>query len=93
VIPGVAQVAVHHAFLPSPALGALWGCDTAAVRYAMQAGEWLGRRGLSHATGWPNLHAVGPWTYPGRSITDVVEGALCVADALIGPARDAPLRP
>lgn len=93
VIPGVMQAAAHHAFLPSTALGTLWGCDVAAVRYTTEASEWLGRRGLRHETGWPNLYAVGPSTYPGRSVDDLVEGALHVANSLIAPARNTALRP
>jgi phytoene dehydrogenase-like protein len=88
VIPGVAQAAVHHVFLPSPGLGGLWGRDVAAVRYTTETTEWLGRRGFRHETGWPNLRTVGPWTYPGRSVADVVEGAMHVADTIIGSAHD-----
>jgi phytoene dehydrogenase-like protein len=88
VIPGVAQAAVHQFFLSSVALGALWGREPAAVRYTTETPEWLGRRGLRHETGWPNLRTVGPWTYPGRSVADVVEGAMHVADTIIGSAHD-----
>jgi phytoene dehydrogenase-like protein len=84
VIPGVTAEAVHQFFLSPTALGELWGRPMAAVRYEVEAGEWLGRRGLSHHTGWPNLHAVGEWTYPGRLVSDVVEGAMRVADTIIG---------
>jgi hypothetical protein len=54
----------------------------AAVRYATDSRAWLGRRGLPHRVGWPGLLAVGEWTYPGRLISDVVEGAMRVADII-----------
>jgi phytoene dehydrogenase-like protein len=88
VIPGVARDVTHQVYLPPSAVGALWGRGAAAVRYTVETSGWLGRRGLRHETGWPNLHMVGPWTYPGRSVADVVEGAMHVADKLIGSARD-----
>lgn len=82
VIPGVGAAAVHQLVLSSTELGVLWGRPAAAVRFAVETGEWLGRRGLRHESAWPNLYAVGEWTYPGRSVSDVLEGAIHVADAI-----------
>jgi len=83
VIPGVESIAVHQWFAPAPALAELWGRPMAAVRYAIDSRAWLGRRGLSHRVGWPGLLAVGEWTYPGRLISDVAEGAMRVADLIL----------
>jgi phytoene dehydrogenase-like protein len=83
VIPGVADVAVHQWVAPPPVLGELWGRPMAAVRYEADPRAWLGRRGSAHHVGWPGLLAVGDWTYPGRQISDVVEGAMHVADRVI----------
>ncbi len=83
VIPGVEGVAVHQQFVPSAALGELWGRPMAAVRYDADSREWLGRRGAAHHFGWSGLLAVGEWTYPGRLIDDVVEGAMYVADRIV----------
>jgi phytoene dehydrogenase-like protein len=55
----------------------------AAVRYEFESGDWLGRRGLAHQVGWPGLLAVGEWTHPGRLVSDVVEGAMHVADLIV----------
>jgi phytoene dehydrogenase-like protein len=83
VIPGVERVAVHQQFVPSAALGELWGRPMAAVRYDVDSREWLGRRGVAHHSDWPGLLAVGEWTYPGRLVADVVEGAMYVADRIV----------
>jgi hypothetical protein len=32
--------------------------------------------------GWPGLSAVGEWTYPGRMVSNVVEGGMQVADLI-----------
>jgi phytoene dehydrogenase-like protein len=82
VIPGVGAVAVHGWLAHSSVLGELWGRPMAAVRYEADAREWLGRRGFPHRVGWPGLLAVGEWTYPGRLVSDVVEGAMRVADLI-----------
>jgi len=83
LIPGVGAVAVHGWLAPSPVLGELWGRPMAAVRYEAEAREWLGRRGFPHRLSWPGLLAVGEWTYPGRLVSDVVEGAMRVADLIV----------
>lgn len=82
VLPGVEGIAVHHWLAPASKLAELWGRPMAAVRYAVDSRAWLGRRGLSHRVGWPGLLAVGDWTYPGRLLADVVEGALRAADVI-----------
>ncbi len=82
VIPGVADVAVHRRLVPSAVLGEAWGRPMAAVRYEVDSREWLGRRGMAHHLGWRGLLAVGEWTYPGRLVSDVVEGAMHVADVI-----------
>jgi phytoene dehydrogenase-like protein len=83
VIPGAADLVVHRRLLPSASLGELWGRPMAAGRYEMDSRAWLGRRGLAHDLGWPGLLAVGEWTYPGRLLSDVVEGAMHVADGIV----------
>ncbi len=82
VIPGVDGIAVHGWVAPANSLAELWGRPMAAVRYRMDSRAWLGRRGLPHRVGWPGLLAVGEWTYPGRLISDVVEGAMRIADII-----------
>ena len=82
VIPGVESIAVHQWLAPAHVLAELWGRPMAAVRYAIDSRAWLGRRGLSHRVGWPGLLAVGEWTYPGRLISDIAEGAMRVADVI-----------
>lgn len=82
VIPGVESIAVHRWFAPASVLAELWGRPMAAVRYTVDTRVWLGRRGLPHRAGWPGLLAVGEWTYPGRLISDVAEGAMRVADLI-----------
>ena len=82
VVPGVGEAAAYRAVLPPATLGDLWGRPLASVRYAPDSRQWLGRRGLPHQTGWPGVLAVGEGTYPGRLISDVVEGAIEVADRI-----------
>jgi phytoene dehydrogenase-like protein len=82
LIPGVGSIARHGWIGTAPVLGEVWGRPMGAVRYAATAPEWLGRRGSSHRVGWPGLLAVGEWTYPGRLVSDVVEGAMQAADAI-----------
>ncbi len=86
LIPGVEGIAVHRWLAPATVLEELWGRPMAAVRYAMDSRAWLGRRGFPHGLGWPGLLAVGEWTYPGRLISDVVEGAMRVADHIAAQA-------
>ncbi len=83
IIPGVARAMVFHQVLPPTFLEKLWGRPSAAVRYTVDAPNWLGQRGLPHRLGCPGVFAVGEWTYPGRLIPHVLEGAMRVAD-LIG---------
>jgi phytoene dehydrogenase-like protein len=83
VIPGVADVTVHQWVLSPAALGELWGRPMATVRYDVEPRAWLGRRGWAHQVGWPGLLAVGEWTYPGRLMSDVVEGAMHVVDRIL----------
>jgi phytoene dehydrogenase-like protein len=87
VIPGVESIAVHQWVAPASALAELWGRPMAAVRYAADSRAWMGRRGLAHRVGWPGLLAVGEWTYPGRLFSDVVEGAIHVADLIAARGR------
>lgn len=82
VVPGVAGAAVYHELLPSTALAEIWGRPAAAVRYQTTAREWLGQRGLPHRLEWPGLLVVGEWTYPGRLLAGVAEGAMRVADMI-----------
>jgi phytoene dehydrogenase-like protein len=82
ILPGAADVIVHRALLPSSLLGEVWGRPSAVVRYEVDSREWLGRRGFPHEVGWPGLLAVGEWTHPGRLVSDVVEGAMSVADVI-----------
>ncbi|RPH99383.1 MAG: FAD-binding protein, partial [Zetaproteobacteria bacterium] len=82
VIPGVESIALHGWLAPASVLGELWGRPGAAVRYRAEVRERLGRRGFSHQVGWPGLLAVGEWTYPGRLVSDVVEGAMRVTDTI-----------
>ena len=78
-LPGVERVAVHRWLAPASVLAELWGRPLGAVRYAIDSRAWLGRRGFPHRVGWPGLLAVGEWTYPGRLLSDVAEGAARVA--------------
>jgi phytoene dehydrogenase-like protein len=84
LIPGVRGRAASQQFLGPAALGELWGRPGGAVRYAPESRDWLGQRGAPHEVGWPGLFVVGDWTFPGRLIADVIEGATEVADTLIG---------
>jgi len=86
ILPGAVDVVVHRALFPSSTLGDVWGRPAAAVRYDVDSREWLGRRGLAHEVGWPGLLAVGEWTHPGRLVSDVVEGAMYVADVITAAA-------
>jgi hypothetical protein len=83
ILPGAADAVVHRVLLPSSLLGEVWGRPSAVVRYEVDSREWLGRRGFAHDVGWPGLLAVGEWTYPGRLVSDVVEGAISVADMIV----------
>jgi len=84
LIPGVRERAVSPQLLGPAALAELWGRPAGAVRYTPESRDWLGRRGMAHEAGWPGLFVVGDWTFPGRLIADVVEGATEVADTVIG---------
>jgi phytoene dehydrogenase-like protein len=86
ILPGAADAVVHRALLPSSVLGEVWGRPAAVVRYEVDSREWLGRRGLAHEVGWPGLLAVGEWTHPGRLVSDVVEGAMYVAEVIAAAA-------
>jgi hypothetical protein len=86
ILPGAAEAVVHRVLVPSSVLGDVWGRPAAAVRYEVDSREWLGRRGLAHEVGWPGLLAVGEWTHPGRLVSDVVEGAMYVADVIAAAA-------
>lgn len=83
IVPGVGSAMAFHRLLTPTALAEAWGRPSAAVRYAVESRDWLGQRGLPHRLAWPGLLAVGGWTYPGRLVGDVIEGAMRVAD-LIG---------
>jgi prolycopene isomerase len=82
IIPGVEAVTIHRWLLPASVLGEVWGRPGGAVRYESDSRTWLGRRGLAHDVGWPGLFAVGEWTYPGRLVSDVIEGAMRVTDRI-----------
>lgn len=82
IVPGVASAMVFHRLLTPAALAEAWGRPSAAVRYSVDTRDWLGERGLPHRLGWPGLFAVGEWTYPGRLICNVAEGAIRVADQI-----------
>ena len=84
LIPGAREQAAFQQVLGPAALAEHWGRPAAAVRYAPESHDWLGRRGVAHEVGWPGLFVVGDWTYPGRLVADVVEGAMEVADTIIG---------
>jgi phytoene dehydrogenase-like protein len=82
IVPGVASAMVFHRMLTPADLEEVWGRPTGAVRYGVHSRDWLGQRGLPHRLGWPGLLAVGAWTYPGRLVSQVVEGAMRVADLI-----------
>jgi phytoene dehydrogenase-like protein len=79
IVPGVDSAMVFHRELTADALAELWGRPSAAVQYAAESRDWLGQRGLPHRLSWPGLLAVGEWTFPGRLVSNVVEGATRVA--------------
>jgi phytoene dehydrogenase-like protein len=83
VIPGVAEVAALCEPVAPLEAAAHWGRPEAAARYAVEGPEWLGRRGMPARTGWPGVAALGDWTFPGRQVPDVIEGALRLADELL----------
>jgi prolycopene isomerase len=83
VAPGLAGALVHHQTFPPGALGTMWGRPMGVVRYGLASPEWLGQRGFPHRVGWPGLFVVGEWTYPGRLLANVVEGAMRVANLII----------
>ncbi len=82
VAPGAAEAADYREALRPTDLAAVWGRPAAAAAYMGAARNWLGRRGAPHRTEWPGLFVVGEWTYPGRSLSNVAEGALRVADLI-----------
>ncbi|HYL81232.1 MAG TPA: NAD(P)/FAD-dependent oxidoreductase [Candidatus Acidoferrum sp.] len=86
VVPGIAGAAVYHELLPSAALAEMWGRPAAAVQYRTTPREWLGQRGLPHRMEWPGLLVVGEWTYPGRLLAGVAEGAMRVAELITASA-------
>jgi phytoene dehydrogenase-like protein len=82
LVPGVGSAGVFHRLLRSTDLEEVWGRPAAAICHAADTRDWLGQRGLPHRVGWPGLLAVGEWTYPGRLVANVVEGAMQVADLI-----------
>ena len=82
VVPGVGTAVAFRRLLEPTDLEAAWGRPSGPVWRSADAHDWLGQRGLPHRLGWPGLLAVGEWTYPGRLIADVVEGAMRVADLI-----------
>lgn len=82
IVPGVGDAMGFRRVLTTSVLAEAWGRPEAAVRYAAESRDWLGQRGLPHRLGWPGLLAVGEWTYPGRLVSNVVEGAMRVADLI-----------
>jgi len=82
VVPGIAGETVYHEWLSPSMLAEMWGRPSAAVQFAMVPREWLGQRGVPHRMDWPGLLVVGEWTYPGRLLAGVAEGAMRVADLI-----------
>jgi len=82
VIPGVDAAMTYHRLLMPSALEGMWHRPGAAVRYATDPQEWVGKRGFLHSLGWSGLMVAGGWTYPGRTVSDVVEGGAQVADLI-----------
>ena len=82
LVPGVGGAMVFHRVLRAADLAEVWGRPSTAVCYAVDSRDWLGQRGLPHRLDWPGLLAVGEWTYPGRLVASVVEGAMRVADLI-----------
>jgi phytoene dehydrogenase-like protein len=83
VVPGIGGAAVYREVFQPQVLGEIWGRPLATMRYAPDSRQWLGRRGLPHQTGWPELLAIGEGMHPGRLISNVVEGAIEVADRIV----------
>jgi phytoene dehydrogenase-like protein len=83
LIPGVEAALAYHRLLLPATLAEIWGRPGAAVRYGVETRSWLGQRGVPHRLGHPGLLAVGEWTYPGRLVAQVAEGAMRVADLII----------
>lgn len=86
LVPGIQEAAAYRQWLSPAALAEVWGRPSAAVRYAADSHEWMGQRGVPHQVGWPGLLVAGGWTHPGRLLSDVVEGALRVADLITASA-------
>ena len=82
LVPGVGGGMAFHRLLGPADLEEAWGRPSAAVWHGADTRDWLGRRGLPHRLGWPGLLAVGEWTYPGRLVANVVEGAMRVVDLI-----------
>ncbi len=82
VVPGATSAMTYHRMLTPADLEELWGRPAGAVRYAVSSQDWLGQRGLPHRLGWPGLLVVGEWTFPGRLVSQVVQGAMRVADLI-----------
>jgi phytoene dehydrogenase-like protein len=82
LVPGVGGALAFRRLLGPADLEAAWGRPSAAVWGAAETRDWLGQRGLPHRLDWPGLLAVGEWTYPGRLVANVVEGAMRVADLI-----------
>jgi phytoene dehydrogenase-like protein len=82
LVPSVAGALVFRRLLGPAELEGVWGRPSAAVWGTADTQDWLGQRGLPHRTNWPGLLAVGEWTYPGRLVANVVEGAMRVADLI-----------
>jgi phytoene dehydrogenase-like protein len=82
LVPGVGSAIAFHRVLGPADMEAVWGWPSATVWQTADTRDWLGQRGLPHTSGWPGLLAVGEWTYPGRLVANVVEGALRVADLI-----------
>jgi len=82
LVPGVGGAMAFHRMLGPADMEAVWGRPSATVWQTADARDWLGQRGLPHKLGGPGFLAVGEWTYPGRLIANVVEGAMRVADRI-----------
>ncbi|HWT78408.1 MAG TPA: hypothetical protein VN648_06355, partial [Candidatus Methylomirabilis sp.] len=82
LVPGVGTAVAFRRLLKPTDLEVAWGRPSGSIWRSADAQDWLGQRGLPHRLGWPGLLAVGEWTYPGRLIADVVEGAMRVADLI-----------
>ena len=82
LVPGVGGVMVFHRMLRPADLEDAWGRPEATVWHVVRTREWLGQRGSPHRVGWPGLLVVGEWTYPGRLVANVVQGAMQVASLI-----------